>query len=392
MTPRTLPVTLTPLLGFPEVREGDDVAGLVLKVLQLNEIQLIDGDILVVSSKVASKAMGLRAQAGEQAAVVLSQTVRIVAERMTPSGVTRIVESVAGPVLTAAGVDASNTADESIVLLLPRDPDAVAAQIRDRVQTGSLTPAGSHPLTGVILSDTAGRPWRNGQTDFALGAAGIQVLEDLRGSRDADGRILAVTERCIADEIAAAADLVKGKATGVPAAHIRGLGQYVVDSDVLDNDALDSDALDSELPFSESRSGARNLVRTGPQDWFCYGRVEAVRAALGVEPGSTTASEVGVPFISPEDSATRARRALRVALLTCPGGAGEVEGDVIALMAPDDFTLGVLATRTEVALRGEGLTATLTSPPAPAPTRGLGPTPATDEALTSRPNVLVYFQ
>jgi coenzyme F420-0:L-glutamate ligase/coenzyme F420-1:gamma-L-glutamate ligase len=343
MTSRTPPVALTPLLGLPEVREGDNVAEILLKGLQRNEIQLLDGDILVLSSKVISKAMGLRAPAGEQAEVVLSQTVRIVAERRTPSGVTRIVESVAGPVMTAAGVDASNTADESTVLLLPDDPDAVAAQIRDGVQTGWLALSGTHVVTGLILSDTAGRPWRNGQTDLALGACGIQVVDDLRGSTDTNGRILSVTERCIADEIAAAADLVKGKATGVPAAHIRGLGQYVLGH--------------------ESTSGARDLVRTGPQDWFGYGMAEAVRAALGVEPGTVQASEVGVPFIDPEDSGTRARRALRIALLTCPDVVGEVDGDTVALVAPDDFTLGVAAARAEVALRGEGLASIVTRSP-----------------------------
>ena len=177
MTAHTQPVTLTPLLGIPEVHQGDDVARILLTALQHNEIQLVDGDILVVSSKVVSKALGLRAPAGHQADVVLSQSVRVVAERMTPSGITRIVQSVAGPVMTAAGVDASNTGDESIVLILPSDPDAVAHQIRDGVQSGWLRRSGSQVTTAVILSDTAGRPWRNGQTDFALGACGIQVID-----------------------------------------------------------------------------------------------------------------------------------------------------------------------------------------------------------------------
>lgn len=371
MTELTSPLTLTPLLGFPEVREGDDVAALILTVLARNEIQLMDGDILVVSSKVVSKAMGLRAPAGGQAEVVLSQSVRVVAERMTPSGVTRIVESAAGPVMTAAGVDASNTADQSTVLLLPDDPDAVAAQIRDGVQTGWLTSSGNSVLTGVILSDTAGRPWRNGQTDFALGACGVQVIDDLRGSTDADGRVLSVTERCIADEVAAAADLVKGKATGVPAAHIRGLGQYVRDSGAIDR-------------TDSGTAGARSLVRTGPQDWFGYGMVEAVRAALGVEPGSATAAEVGIPFIIREDAATRAMRALRVALLTCPDAVCTVDGDTVSLAAPDDFALGVAAARAQVALRGEGLATTLTRVPAP--------TLETADLLTTHPSVLIVFQ
>ena len=364
MTARTSPVTLTPLLGFPEVREGDDLAGMVLKALQHNGIKLVDGDILVVSSKIASKAMGLSAPSAQRADVVLSQTVRVVAERMTPSGVTRIVESAAGPVMAAAGVDASNTGHESIVLALPGDPDAVAAEIREGVQSGWATLSGTHLRVGVVLSDTAGRPWRVGQVDFALGAAGIQVVDDLRGSRDTDGRVLSVTERCVADEIASAADLVKGKATGTPAAHIRGLNNYV--------------------RGGESISGARDLVRTGPGDWFGLGRAEAVRAALGVEPGSAEAIVVGIPPTDGETLADKAKRALRVALLSCPGTSGHVDGDTIRLVAADDFALGVATTRAQVALHGEGLTTTLTRAPAPAP--------ATAEGLTTHPSMIIVFQ
>ncbi|MHB8273736.1 MAG: coenzyme F420-0:L-glutamate ligase [Dermatophilaceae bacterium] len=341
----TAPVTLTPLLGFPEVRHGDDLVDIVLKALQHNDIELLDGDILVVSSKIASKAMGLSAPLAERETVVMSQTVRVVAERITPVGVTRIVETVAGPVMAAAGVDASNTADESIVLVLPDDPDAVAAELRFGVTMGWEAQSGAHLWLGVVLSDTAGRPWRIGQVDFALGAAGIQVVDDLRGSIDADGRLLSVTERCVADEIAAAADLVKGKATGVPVAHIRGLGQYVQDRG----------------PISDAKaSGARDLVRTGPGDWFGLGQVEAVRAALGVEPGSEEATAVGIPSMNAETVADKASRALRVALLACPDASGQVDGDTIRLTAADDFTLGVAATRAEVALRGEGLITALT--------------------------------
>jgi coenzyme F420-0:L-glutamate ligase / coenzyme F420-1:gamma-L-glutamate ligase len=336
----TAPVTLTPLLGFPEVRRGDDLVELVLKALQDNAIELVDGDILVVSSKIASKAMGLSAPLAERDDVVVAQTVRVVAERITPLGITSIVETVAGPVMAAAGVDASNTADDSIVLVLPDDPDAVAAEIRVGVRTEWKARSGNHLRLGVVLSDTAGRPWRIGQTDFALGAAGIQVVDDLRGSTDADGRLLWVTERCVADEIAAATDLVKGKAAGVPVAHIRGLGQYVHDR--------------------ESDPGARDLVRTGPGDWFSLGQAEAVRAALGVAPGSAEATAVGIQSMNAETVAVKASRALRVALLACPDASGQVDGDTVRITAPDDFTLGVVATRAEVALRGEGLATTLT--------------------------------
>lgn len=376
--PPTPVVTITPLLGFPEVREGDEIADIMVNVLQDNGIELMDGDILVVSSKLASKTMGLRAPAGGQAEAVLSQTVRIVAERMTPSGVTRLVESVAGPVLTAAGVDASNTADDSIVLILPADPDAVAAGLRDRVRSGWAMLTGSQVAIGVILSDTAGRPWRIGQTDFALGAAGVHVLDDLRGSADANGRILSVTQRSVADEIAAAADLVKGKAAGIPAAHLRGLGQYVRDD------------ASPDVRDGESRAGAGDLVRTGQQDWFGYGAAEAVRAALGVEPGSAAAAQVGIPSISPEDVATRAGRALRVALLTCPQASGQVDGDTVRLSAPDDFELGVATTRAEVALHGEGLSTTLTR--SPAMTQAPTTAPAKDHEATPGPSVLIVLQ
>lgn len=363
MSAQISPVMLTPLLGIPEVREGDDLAQILLQALQRHDIQLADGDILVVSSKVVSKALGLRAPTDQHAAAVLSQSVRVVAERMTPSGVTRIVQSVAGPVMTAAGVDASNTGDESTVLVLPGDPDAVATTIRDGVQSGWLGRSGTQVTTAVIVSDTAGRPWRNGQTDFALGAAGIRVIDDLRGSCDANGRLLSVTERCVADEIAAAADLVKGKASGVPAAHLRGLRQYVLDA---------------------SRTcGAKDIVRTGPQDWFGYGSAEAVRAALGVQPGSATAADVGMAQLASEDTTTRATRALRVALLTCPDVAGKVDQDSITLLAGDEFSLGVASSRAEVALHGEGLTASLTRPQEPALATG-GP-------LADRHHALIAF-
>jgi len=376
MTARAEPVTVTPLPGLPEVRAGDDLAAMMLTALQDNGIQLVSGDILVVSSKIVSKSLGLHAPSADQAAAVLSQTVRIVAERRTPTGITRIVESAAGPIMTAAGVDASNTADGSIVLLLPKDPDAVAAQIRDGLQAGWAEQTGKEVMIGVILSDTAGRPWRNGQTDFALGAAGVHVIDDLRGSTDANGRVLSVTERCVADEIAAAADLVKGKAIGVPAAHLRGLGQNVHSRSF------------GEGPDTDPASGARALVRTGPQDWFGYGRVEAVRAALGIEPGSASAAEVGIPFIFTEDVASRADRAIRVALLSCPGVSARIDAGTISLTATDDFTLGVATTRAEVALRGEGLTTTMTRPPA----LQQSPTLSTDEPLTVHTSVLIVLQ
>ena len=166
--------------------------------------------MVVVSSKVASKALGLVASDRESA--VAAATVRVVAERTMPDGrVTRVVESASGPVMAAAGVDASNTGGSDGVLLLPTDPDGVCASLLAALQR-----AFGVTRLGVVLSDTSGRPWREGQVDFALGAAGLTVLDDLRGAVDADGRPLAVTARAIADEVAAAADLVKGKVDAVP--------------------------------------------------------------------------------------------------------------------------------------------------------------------------------
>ena len=165
--PAPWPVTITPLLGMPEVRPGDDLAALVLAALTRNWLELRDGDVLVVSSKVASKALGLTAPAADREAAVRSQARRVVAERDTPLGVTRVVEAVAGPVMAAAGVDASNTGAQDVVLLLPDDPDAVARGLRASI----LTRAPGLAL-GVVLSDTAGRAWRVGQTDFDEADAG----------------------------------------------------------------------------------------------------------------------------------------------------------------------------------------------------------------------------
>jgi coenzyme F420-0:L-glutamate ligase/coenzyme F420-1:gamma-L-glutamate ligase len=192
----------------------------------------------------------------DREAAVTSQTVRVVAERVTPRGLTRVVESRSGPVLAAAGVDASNVAPGT-VLLLPADPDASARALRARL--AELTGA----RVGVVVSDTAGRAWRDGQVDIAIGAAGVAVAEDLRGAHDEHGRLLEVTVRALADEVASLGDLVKGKLAGVPVAVVRGLEALVDDDD---------------------GPGASALLRSGGEDWFRYGHVEAVRSALGVPP------------------------------------------------------------------------------------------------------------
>lgn len=322
-------VQLLPLTGVPEVEQGADVAGLLLAALGPWG-GLRDGDVLVVSGKVLSKAQGLRDH-GTREEAVARHTVRVVAERATEHGTTQVVESVAGPVLAAAGVDASNTGPDGGVLLLPEDPDAAARDLHR--QLAARTPGVAF---GLVLSDTAGRPWRAGQTDFALGAHGFRVLDDLRGGTDADGRSLAVTARALADEVAAAADLVKGKADAVPAALVRGLA-----------DTVDPDG-----------AGARSLVRAGDGDWFALGHREAVRAALGAPPASQQARDVGVPDVAPESAATRAARAARLALLGHDGARIDEHPEGrgrYAVHAADPVLAGRVAARLEVALAGEGL-------------------------------------
>jgi coenzyme F420-0:L-glutamate ligase / coenzyme F420-1:gamma-L-glutamate ligase len=238
--------------GIGEVRPGDDLAGLLGDALAADAAArpataLADGDVLVVTSKVVSKAEGRVVQAEDREAAITAETVRVVATREHPGGVTRIVENRLGLVMAAAGVDASNT-DEGTVLLLPVDPDASARALRAALA------ARFGVRVGVVVSDTAGRPWRQGQTDIAIGAAGVQVLDDLRGSTDTHGRPLQVSMAAVADEIAAAAELVKGKATGRPVAVVRGLAHVVT---------------------PEDGPGARVLVRTGPDDMFAEGTAEA---------------------------------------------------------------------------------------------------------------------
>ncbi|MGW4896561.1 coenzyme F420-0:L-glutamate ligase [Kitasatospora sp. NPDC004240] len=237
-----------PVTGMPEIDADADLAGLIAKAGEHIPAGLQDGDILLVTSKIVSKAEGRLLLAADREAAIDAETVRVVARR----GATRIVENRNGLVMAAAGVDASNTAPGT-VLLLPEDPDASARALRARLQQ----------LTGrrlaVLVTDTFGRPWRHGLTDVTIGAAGLTVLEDHRGRRDSHGNELAMTVTATADELAAAADLVKGKATGTPVAVVRGLGHLVT--------AGDGD-------------GARPMVRPAADDMFRLGTSEAVRRAV----------------------------------------------------------------------------------------------------------------
>jgi coenzyme F420-0:L-glutamate ligase / coenzyme F420-1:gamma-L-glutamate ligase len=191
-----------PVTGLPEVREGDDLAALIVAAVELQE-----GDVLVVSHKVVSKAEGRVVRDVEKLEVVLSEARRIIRRR----GSLVIAETRQGLVCASAGVDESNAPERGSLVLLPLDPDASAARLHERLGVA------------VIISDSFGRAWRQGTTDVAIGAAGLTTLLDLRGERDATGYELQSTAIAIADEIAGAAELVKGKTRGVPAAIVRGL-------------------------------------------------------------------------------------------------------------------------------------------------------------------------
>ncbi|GAA3807955.1 coenzyme F420-0:L-glutamate ligase [Nocardioides panacisoli] len=237
--------------GVPEVRAGDDLAALLLGAL---DEPLADGDVVVVTSKVVSKAEGRVAQ-GDREQWIDAETERTVAVR----GRTRIVRNRLGLTMAAAGVDASNVPNGSVVLL-PLDPDVSARTLRAAVRERG----GAN--VGVIVTDTAGRTWREGQTDLAIGAAGVVVLESYAGRVDEHGNELAVTAPALADEIASAAELAQGKLAGRPFAVLRGRPDLV-------------------LPAGEDGPGAAVLVRAEGADLFGYGAREAVVRAVAAAAG-----------------------------------------------------------------------------------------------------------
>jgi coenzyme F420-0:L-glutamate ligase/coenzyme F420-1:gamma-L-glutamate ligase len=234
-------LTVIGVPGLPEIAAGADLAALISDAAG----DLRDGDIVVVTSKVVSKAEGRVIRADREHAID-SEAVRVVARR----GQTRIVETRHGLVLAAAGVDSSNTAPGTVVLL-PEDPDGSARRLRK-----ALTERRGVRV-GVVVTDTMGRPWRNGQTDAAIGAAGLAPLRDHRGQADTFGNQLEVTVAAVGDEIAAAADLVKGKTTQVPVAIVRGLAELVTDAD---------------------GPGAAALIRPAVDDMFRLGTADVLYA------------------------------------------------------------------------------------------------------------------
>ena len=247
-------IEIREVAGIGEIRANDDLAAVIAPALQDIEWSdgttgLASGDIVVVTSKIVSKAEGRSIKATDREAAIDSEAVRLVAQR----GTTRIVETRHGLVLAAAGVDASNT-DSGSVLLLPVDPDASARTLRTRLN--ELFDVN----IGVVITDTLGRPWRLGLTDAAIGAAGIVVLDDYRGRTDSAGRSLEQTVTAVADEIASAAELVKGKLGRIPVAVVRGAHAWVTD---------------------EPGPGAAAIVRPPDEDMFRVGTSLAQAEGFG---------------------------------------------------------------------------------------------------------------
>jgi coenzyme F420-0:L-glutamate ligase/coenzyme F420-1:gamma-L-glutamate ligase len=212
---------------------------------------LADGDVIVVTSKIVSKSEDRIIKASSRDEAIDQETVRVVATKTTPKGVTKIVETRHGLIMAAAGVDASNVEDGTVVLL-PVDPDGSARALATSLRTSLGV------QVGVVITDTMGRPWRMGVTDVAIGSAGLQVLDDYTGRTDSFGRTLEMTIIAIADEIAAAADLVKGKVTDAPVAVVRGMAAYVT---------------------ADLDRGSAALIRPLDEDLFSLGTAEAF--ALG---------------------------------------------------------------------------------------------------------------
>jgi coenzyme F420-0:L-glutamate ligase len=273
---------IIPVTGIGELRPGDDLAAVIAEHAQLQ-----DGDVVVVTSKAVSKVEGRLVvlesadpdvrEAARQAAID-DETVRVIARG---PGDLRIVQTRHGFVMAAAGVDASNVARDELALL-PIDPDASAESLRDglRQRLGV--------EVAVLITDTMGRPWRGGLTDAAIGVAGIRAVTDPRGEVDGYGNVLGVTRVAVADEIAAAADLVKGKLSGIPVAVVRGL------------------APDGKLP--DDGAGSRELVRIAAEDLFRLGTAEAIelgrQEALGgatVQPPPLHADAVRTISAMPDD-------------------------------------------------------------------------------------------
>jgi coenzyme F420-0:L-glutamate ligase/coenzyme F420-1:gamma-L-glutamate ligase len=323
-----------PIRGIGDVTAGDDLAALITT----NAPWLRDGDVLVVTSKIVSKAEGRlvevpadgpeREEARERA--LLAETRRVVARR----GPTAIVQTHQGFVMAAAGIDASNV-DKTHLVLLPADPDASARALRDALLERGLR-------VGVIVSDTMGRAWRNGLTDVALGAAGIEPFRDHRGEIDPYGNELQLTQMAVIDELAGAGELVKGKCDQVPVAVVRGYPGAGADEG----------------------AGAVALLRDAASDMFSLGTAEAQAAGLRAAAALPDSLDVEAPRAA--DSAAISRALTTVAESLAEGTAVETGSAGVLRCSPPDVTaaglmrFGADVHRLRAALSAEALSSTVT--------------------------------
>ncbi|WP_181312321.1 coenzyme F420-0:L-glutamate ligase [Nocardioides campestrisoli] len=286
--------------GVPEISAGTDLVDLVATALSRVEPGPADGDVVVVTSKVVSKAEGRVCDAADYDRALAEESTRVLASR----GRTRIVRHRLGLVLAAAGIDRSNVEPGRIVLL-PRDPDGSAARLR----------AGLRERLGVnvavVVTDTFGRAWREGQTDVAIGVAGLLPLESHLGMLDAHGHELAVTAPAVADEIAGAVELAQGKLGGRPLALVRGRADLV-------------------LPVGEDGPGAGPLQRVAELDMFSLGVREAVVTALAQD--GADQSLFGPPA-TPEELGSALTRVLGVPVRLGDGTADGTPGHEVTLPA-----------------------------------------------------------
>jgi len=307
--------SVTGVRGLPEIAAGDDLAVLIATALATSGAPgLADGDIVVVTSKVVSKSEGQVVQGGRDEAIE-AETVRVVARR----GPTTIAQTRHGLVLAAAGVDESNT-EPGTVVLLPQDPDGSARRLRAGLRQRS------GAQVAVVITDTMGRPWRNGQTDSAIGAAGLSPLRDHRGERDTFGSLLEVTVAAVADELAGAADLVQGKTEQVPVAIVRGLAGLVTDGD---------------------GPGAAALIRPAEEDMFRLGAADVLYARR-------TVREFTAEPVAPEP----VRRAIAAALTApAPHHSTPWRFAVVESAAARTRLLDDMLAAWQQDLRGDGFTA-----------------------------------
>lgn len=342
LTPAPAGLTITPVVGIGDVRPRDDLAAVLLAA---TAGQVRDGDVLVVTSKIVSKAEGRlvttpaepQARDAFRRRLIDAETVRLVAQ----IGQTKIVENRLGLVAAAAGIDGSNVhADE--LALLPVDPDGSAAALVQAFAQRGLR-------VGVVITDTQGRAWREGVLDVAIGAAGLAVLDDHRGGVDEFGNELVVTQVAIGDEVAAAADLVKGKLAGVPVAILRGLRAP----------GLPADAV-ATSEAAALRGGGRQLIRAAGTDLFRLGTDLAIelgrRDALGEIPDghgdlAANARAVLTSWLPPDSGQAALREGFLALLAARPDATsrscvpGHLTASVIVLSADRRHTLLTLHPR-----------------------------------------------